>query len=94
MAACRNFRSLGPETCEKSCFLCLPVLLFLVLQRLACVQNTFNFIICVYFIYKTWKIVPDIGYKDAGLTDADLNMMGVDFFLQTEEECSIADELE
>ena len=37
---------------------------------------------------------PDIDWKDAGLTDADLNMIGVDFLLQTEEESSIADELE
>lgn len=40
------------------------------------------------------RIVPDIDYKDAGLTDADLNMIGVDFLLQTEEESSIAYELE
>lgn len=39
------------------------------------------------------KIVPDIDWKDAGLTDADLNMIGVDFLLQTEEESSIADSL-
>lgn len=39
------------------------------------------------------RIVPDIDYKDAGLTDADLNMIGVDFLLQTEKESSIADEL-
>ena len=32
--------------------------------------------------------------KRTGLTDADLNMIGVDFLLQTEEESSIADELE
>lgn len=35
------------------------------------------------------RIVPDIDWKDA-----DLNMIGVDFLLQTEEESSIADELE
>lgn len=40
------------------------------------------------------QLIPDIDYKDAGLTDADLNMIGVDFLLQTEEESSIADELE
>ena len=40
------------------------------------------------------RIVPDIDYKDAGLTDADLNIIGVDFLLQTEEESTIADELE
>lgn len=39
------------------------------------------------------RIVPDIDYKDAGLTDADLNIIGVDFLLQTEKESSIADEL-
>ena len=40
------------------------------------------------------RIVPDIDWKDAGLTDADLNMIGVDYLLQTEEENSIADALE
>ena len=40
------------------------------------------------------KIVPDIDYKNAGLTDADLNMIGVDYLLQTEEESSVADALE
>jgi len=39
------------------------------------------------------KLVPDIDWKDAGLTDADLNMIGVDYILQTEEENSIADAL-
>lgn len=39
------------------------------------------------------RIVPDIDWKDAGLTDADLNMIGVDFLLQTEEENSLADAL-
>lgn len=38
-------------------------------------------------------IVPDIDWKDAGLTDADLNMIGVDYLLQTKEESSIADAL-
>lgn len=40
------------------------------------------------------RIVPDIDYKDAGLTDADLNMIGCDFLLQTEEENSLAGALE
>ena len=40
------------------------------------------------------ELVPDIDYKDAGLTEADLNMIGCDFLLQTEEENNIADELE
>lgn len=40
------------------------------------------------------EIIPDIDYKDAGLTQADLNMIGVDYLLQTEEERSIADALD
>ena len=43
---------------------------------------------------KLAQLIPDIDYKDAGLTDADLNMIGVDYLLQTEEENSIADELD
>lgn len=40
------------------------------------------------------EIVPDIDYKDAGLTEADLNIIGVDFMFQTEEESSITSQLE
>ena len=40
------------------------------------------------------ELVPEIDYKDAGLTDADLNMIGCDFLLQTEDENGIAGELE
>ncbi len=40
------------------------------------------------------ELVPDIDYKTAGLTEADLNMIGCDFLLQTEEENNIAGELE
>lgn len=40
------------------------------------------------------RLVPDIDYKDAGLTDADLNMIGCDFLLHTEEENSLAGALE
>lgn len=40
------------------------------------------------------RMVPDIDYQDAGLTAADLNMIGCDFLLQTEEESSIAEALE
>lgn len=40
------------------------------------------------------QLVPDIDYQDAGLTAADLNMIGCDFLLQTEEENSIANALE
>ena len=39
------------------------------------------------------RIIPDIDYKDAGLTEADLNMIGVDYLLQTDGENSVADEL-
>ena len=39
------------------------------------------------------QIVPDIDWKDAGLTNADLNTIGVDYLLQTEEESSIANAL-
>ncbi len=39
------------------------------------------------------KLIPDIDYKDAGLTDADLNMIGVDYLLQTEEENTLSGEL-
>lgn len=40
------------------------------------------------------RLVPDIDYQDAGLTAADLNIIGCDFLLQTEEENSIANALE
>lgn len=40
------------------------------------------------------EIVPDIDYKDAGLTEADLNIIGVDFMFQTEEESGITSQLE
>jgi len=38
-------------------------------------------------------IVPDIDYRDAGLTEADLNMIGCDYLLKTEQENSIAADL-
>lgn len=40
------------------------------------------------------SLVPDIDWKDAGLTDVDLNLIGCDYLLKTEEEDSIADALE
>ncbi len=40
------------------------------------------------------EIVPNIDYKDAGLTEADLNIIGVDFMFQTEEESDITTQLE
>jgi len=43
---------------------------------------------------KLAELIPDIDYKDAGLTEEDLNLIGVDFLLQTEEENNLANELE
>lgn len=40
------------------------------------------------------EIIPDIDYKAAGLTDADLSMIGVDYLYKTEEEDAISTELE
>lgn len=42
---------------------------------------------------KMRELIPDIDYKSAGLTEADLSMIGVDFLLQTEQEIQIAGEL-
>lgn len=39
------------------------------------------------------QIIPDIDYKNAGLTDEDLQLIGIDFTLQTETEQSITDEI-
>lgn len=39
------------------------------------------------------ELIPDIDYKSAGLTDEDLQLIGIDFTLQTEAEQNIADEL-
>lgn len=38
-------------------------------------------------------LIPDIDYKNAGLTEEDLNLIGCDFLLQTEEESNLAEEL-
>ena len=43
---------------------------------------------------KMRELIPDIDWKDAGLTDADLNMFGVDYLLKTEEETNIANALD
>lgn len=40
------------------------------------------------------EMIPDIDYKAAGLTDEDLDLIGVDFLLQSEEENRLADNLE
>lgn len=42
---------------------------------------------------KLRQIVPDIDYKDAGLTDADLSFIGVDYLFQTNTETNIANDL-
>lgn len=42
---------------------------------------------------KLREMIPDIDYKAAGLSDADLSMIGIDFLLQTEGESQITDEL-
>lgn len=38
-------------------------------------------------------IIPDIDYKNAGLADEDLQLIGIDFTMQTEAEQSITDEI-
>lgn len=43
---------------------------------------------------KLAELIPDIDWKDAGLTDADLSLIGCDYLLKTEEENNIADEIE
>ena len=40
------------------------------------------------------ELIPDIDYKDAGLTEEDLDIIGVDYHFQTEEESTIAGELD
>lgn len=43
---------------------------------------------------KLKKLIPEIDYKTAGLTDADLSMIGVDFLFKTEHESSIASDFD
>ena len=43
---------------------------------------------------KLAEIIPDIDYKEAGLTEEDLSMIGVDYLFQTEEENKISAELD
>lgn len=43
---------------------------------------------------KLAKIIPTIDYKLVGLTDEDLNLIGVDYLLQTEEENDLSKELD
>ena len=43
---------------------------------------------------KLAEIIPMIDYKVAGFTDEDLNLIGVDYLLQTEEENDLSNELD
>lgn len=43
---------------------------------------------------KMRAIVPDINYKDAGLSDADLSMIGLDYLYQTEQQIGMASSLQ
>ena len=43
---------------------------------------------------KMRELVPDIDYKDAGLTEEDLNLIGCDYLLKTEAENDIAETLD
>ncbi|MDR1937987.1 MAG: DNA methylase [Tannerellaceae bacterium] len=40
------------------------------------------------------QLIPEIDYKNAGLTEEDLNFIGVDYLLQTEGESNLSDEIE
>lgn len=43
---------------------------------------------------KLAELIPDIDYKNAGLTEEDLSMIGVDYLFQTEEENKLSTELD
>lgn len=42
---------------------------------------------------KLAEMIPGIDYKDAGLSEADLSLMGLDYMFKTEEETELADSL-
>lgn len=42
---------------------------------------------------KLAEMIPDIDYKDVGLSEADLSLLGLDFVFQTEEETSLANSI-
>ena len=42
---------------------------------------------------KLAEMIPDIDYRDVGLNDADLSILGLDYLFKTEEEGGIADSL-
>ena len=43
---------------------------------------------------KLAELIPDMDYKNAGLTEEDLSMIGVDYLFQTEEENKLGEELD
>lgn len=43
---------------------------------------------------KLAELIPDIDYRNAGLTEEDLSMIGVDYLFQTEEENKLSEELD
>lgn len=43
---------------------------------------------------KLRMLIPDIDFKEAGLTEADLTLIGVDYIYKTEEEVNIASDIE
>lgn len=47
-----------------------------------------------YDFQKLAELIPDIDYKNAGLTEEDLSMIGVDYLFQTEEENQLSSELD
>ena len=47
-----------------------------------------------YDFQKLAELIPDIDYKNAGLTEEDLSMIGVDYLFQTEEENKLSAELD
>ena len=49
------------------------------------VSGTFDF-------DKLRELIPDIDYKNAGLSDEDLSLIGIDFTMQTKEEVDIANQ--
>ena len=42
---------------------------------------------------KLAEMIPDIDYKDVGLSEADLSLLGLDYMFQTEQETNLADSL-
>jgi nicotinic acid mononucleotide adenylyltransferase len=47
-----------------------------------------------YDSQKLRELIPDIDYKDAGLTDADLSLIGCDYLFKTEDENNLSDAID